>query len=1018
VGALRTQGVLCDQRKSWGRTSGIVGAVVLISALVSAVSAGTANAGPPSGDPQGTIYVSDAGTNQIDIFPPGAHGNVAPERIIGGPDTGLNVPADVKVNAAGDVFVADFGADSITEYAPGASGDASPICTISGSNTGLVENDDMSIEPDGTLVVGDLSDAAGDPGAVLVFPPGSCGNVTPTETIAGSNTGFNTLDGVGTDATGTIFADSTLSSSIQVFPPGATGNVAPEYTISGSATGLGNPDDIIVGFDGKLYVSSGYGGNLDSVTVYSPGASGNATPVQNITGSNTLFGNVDDLAVDSTGAIYTTDASASGGAAMLEWNAGATGNVAPNAVLQGANTTFSEPEGVFVAGPSTSSSATLSTAVSAKSITLGGTTSDTATLSGGSTAPAGSLVFKLFGPNDPSCTSAPAFTSPAVTVSGDKSYPSPSFTPKVAGTYSWQDEYSGDAHNSALTSSCNDPNETVAVGVPPTTVSTVLDFGDGGGGTASVSVPAGTAVQDFATLSGTNANTATGTITYNVYSDAACTQLVSGGSAETISGGVPGSQAVTLSTPGTYYWQAVYSGDSANAGASSTCGPNGEVETVQPGTTAISLTTALSGGGKSGTSISVTAGTGVTDNVTATGTAASSASGAVTYNVYSDAACTQLVSSGSAEAITTAGTFPPSQVVTLSTPGTYYWRASYTGDATNAAATSTCGAGGEVETVAPVVLATTLTTSLSGGGKTGTAITVPAGTAVTDLAALSGTNAAKATGTVTYNVYSDSACTKLVKGGTAESISTAGTLPKSAAVTLVAAGTYYWTASYSGDATNQASVSKCGSEKLAVMPLPATDTMTTAVGKSTATATVTTTVAGDLLVALVAGRGPSGTQTATVSGGGVTWHFAGRENAGRGDVEVWTATAGGILKAVPVKATAKTSGFAVTMTVVAVKNAAAAGALAKAEAATGAPKATLKTAHNDAWVLAMADDSAHSVTPKPAAGQFVVSRVADSTDTFWAQATSQLVVTAGTSVTISDSTPTADPWDLIVVEVY
>ena len=140
-----------------------------------------------------------------------------------------------------------------------------PICTISGSNTGLDENDDMSLEPDGTLVVGNFTDAAGDGGSVVVFSPGSCGNVTPAETISGSNTGLNLVDGVGTDAAGTIFADSTEGNSIQVFPAGANGNVAPTYTISGSNTGLGSPDDVVVGFDGELFVSNGRSRFLDRV---------------------------------------------------------------------------------------------------------------------------------------------------------------------------------------------------------------------------------------------------------------------------------------------------------------------------------------------------------------------------------------------------------------------------------------------------------------------------------------------------------------------------------------------------------------------------------------------------------------------------------------------------------------------------------------------------------------------------------------------------------------------------------
>ena len=105
---------------------------------------------------------------------------------------------------------------------------------------------------------------------------------------------------------------------------------------------------------------------------------------------------------------------------------------------------------------------------------------------------------------------------------------------------------------------------------------------------------------------------------------------------------------------------------------------------------------------------------------------------------------------------------------------------------------------------------TAMTTSLSGGGQSGTSITVPAGTAVTDTAILSGTNASTATGTVTYNVYSDSACTVAVSAGTAQAITTPGTLPASSPVILSTAGTYYWQASYSGDANNGPSTSTCG----------------------------------------------------------------------------------------------------------------------------------------------------------------------------------------------------------------
>ena len=123
-------------------------------------------------------------------------------------------------------------------------------------------------------------------------------------------------------------------------------------------------------------------------------------------------------------------------------------------------------------------------------------------------------------------------------------------------------------------------------------------------------------------------------------------------------------------------------------------------------------------------------------------------------------------------------------------------------------------------TPTPTPAATTLTTSLSGGGQTGTSINVAPGTAVTDQATLSGTAASTATGSVTYNVYSDNLCTTLVSAGTAEPITTAGTLPASSAVSESTAGTYYWQAVYSGDANNAASTSQCNELETVTAPTP------------------------------------------------------------------------------------------------------------------------------------------------------------------------------------------------------
>ena len=118
---------------------------------------------------------------------------------------------------------------------------------------------------------------------------------------------------------------------------------------------------------------------------------------------------------------------------------------------------------------------------------------------------------------------------------------------------------------------------------------------------------------------------------------------------------------------------------------------------------------------------------------------------------------------------------------------------------------STCGS--EVETVTGA--ATSVSTSLSGGGSTGASISVPAGTQVTDAATLSGAG---------RDGVGDGGLRRLlgrglhdpVSSGTALSITTPGTLPASAGVALSNAGTYYWQATYSGDSSNLTSTSTCG----------------------------------------------------------------------------------------------------------------------------------------------------------------------------------------------------------------
>ena len=117
---------------------------------------------------------------------------------------------------------------------------------------------------------------------------------------------------------------------------------------------------------------------------------------------------------------------------------------------------------------------------------------------------------------------------------------------------------------------------------------------------------------------------------------------------------------------------------------------------------------------------------------------------------------------------------------------------------------------------------TSITTSLSDGSSSSSSLTVPLSTRVTDSATLAGAGVATAGGTVTYLIFSDSKCTKIVDDS--QVTVTDGVVPSSAPETFSKAGSYYWTAVYSGDANNAGSTESCGSELETVASGPIVDT--------------------------------------------------------------------------------------------------------------------------------------------------------------------------------------------------
>lgn len=184
---------------------------------------------------------------------------------------------------------------------------------------------------------------------------------------------------------------------------------------------------------------------------------------------------------------------------------------------------------------------------------------------------------------------------------------------------------------------------------------------------------------------------------------------------------------------------------------------------------------------------------------------------------------------------------------------------------------------------------------------------------------------------------------------------------------------------------------------------------------------IVTTQSGDLLLAFVSADGPnrSAGQTATVTGGGLTWKLARRTNSQAGTSEVWWARATGSSNGLTVSSTLAAGGFDQSLTVVALAGAAGLGATAGASATSGAPTVSLTATAAGSLAFGAGNDWDAAMPRTLATGQVMVRQWVDNLvgDTFWSQRAERPAAAAGSVMTIADTGPTADRWNLAAVEV-
>jgi hypothetical protein len=204
---------------------------------------------------------------------------------------------------------------------------------------------------------------------------------------------------------------------------------------------------------------------------------------------------------------------------------------------------------------------------------VGNRISDAALLSGGGPT-SGTITFRLYGPDDPTCSHPPTFAS-VVPVVGPGRLASGTYTTSAPGLYQFTAEYSGDSNDAAAATSCGEAGESVLVTEDSLTPSLTEQ--------ASPAITVGEQVSDTAMLSAIE--NPMGSITFRLFApgDTGCTEGAIAASTRAVEGnGSYTSDPYTTTTPGVYRFVASYSGDARNDPVSTACAEPSATVVVTP----------------------------------------------------------------------------------------------------------------------------------------------------------------------------------------------------------------------------------------------------------------------------------------------------------------------------------------------------------------------------------------------------------------------------------------------------
>ncbi|MCU1589064.1 MAG: hypothetical protein JWP11_320, partial [Frankiales bacterium] len=499
---------------------------------------------------------------------------------------GARVTTTLSVTAGSTLYVhaGNPGTDGPTPTAPGGTiGGGAGSGGGGGGGLSGVFSDDPPAQSNAVVVAG------GGGGGGSTGTGGAGGSGGSTGTLQGGSGGTPGAGGGGGGYSGGAGGGLGPSMCIPGPPPcanpfpglptpaqGGSNYENPAYSPTGTTTGTNS------GSDGAVVIS--YLLPATTITTVASPASGRGEPISDTatvttaalppTGSVTftLFGPNDGTCATP---IFSSTKPVSGGSAHSDsYVPSVPGDYQWTATYSGDSNNAPATSGCNAAGETTTvgkGNPTLVTHATPPTVPIGGAISDSATVAIAPPSATGTVTFKLYGPNDGSCTGPIVFNSGPRTVTGGDAQSGP-YTPATAGTYRWTADYSGDVNNNPASSPCNANNESNVVAKATPAIVTM----------ATAAATQGGQISDSATVT-MGYPPLTGSVTFNAYgpNDQTCTSAPVFTSAnQPLTNGDAMSTPFVANATGVYHWIATYNGNANNNAVSGTCTDANESSTV------------------------------------------------------------------------------------------------------------------------------------------------------------------------------------------------------------------------------------------------------------------------------------------------------------------------------------------------------------------------------------------------------------------------------------------------------